>query len=677
MPPRGEKSQLKRPRGSIPEGETENKKVRRSTRNSKAADPDKTPITTKNQLPSPVTYPQSTDDGSSKEATPSRQQEQRASIATPKKTEGHNEMSQALSSPPQDTQPLTQALDPAVVASAEEEEEEEVSEGVWGYLVPLDPRYGDKPITLKKRSACPLPNKVKEAAAEKDEAKKSDKAPLLRDEEAYEKSKISDTPSGGYLIGRHPECDVVVNNHIVSNRHCLLFTENKGTDTVAILEDLSQNGTFVNEAFVGRNQRRELDHGDEIAVHGSARFVFKYPHSRQTSAFLQQYTLLQKLGKGHFAEVYLCVEKKSGQRYAVKIFTKHAGMEDRSKTEGLQQEIGVLMGVSHPNVLCLKDTFNERDRVYLVLELASEGELFNFIVMKQKLSEDESRKLFIQLFQGMKYLHERNIVHRDIKPENILLTDKNLHVKLADFGLAKIIGEESFTTTLCGTPSYVAPEILADTKHRKYTKAVDVWSLGVVLYICLCGFPPFSDELYSRDFPYTLSQQIRSGRFDYPSPYWDSVGDSALDLIDSMLVVDPERRFTIDDCLSHPWLAQQNTNVNDSTGGLVGGIAGLEVGRRGPPRERTLLSRLNSVEVAATVDGNKAPVKVFAKNKHRVTNNRKEDDPSHQRAPAEFMEMGGKGDQQLFGDDSSSIYPNGDATAKIAKSKQKSEAKRR
>jgi serine/threonine-protein kinase CHEK2 len=108
-----------------------------------------------------------------------------------------------------------------------------------------------------------------------------------------------------------------------------------------------------------------------------------------------------------------------------------------------------------------------------------------------------------------------------------LLVDKDLRVKLADFGLAKIIGEESFTTTLCGTPSYVAPEILADTRHRKYTKAVDIWSLGVVLYICLCGFPPFSDELCSRDYPYNLSQQIRAGKFDYPSPYWDSVGDPA------------------------------------------------------------------------------------------------------------------------------------------------------
>ena len=198
----------------------------------------------------------------------------------------------------------------------------------------------------------------------------------------------------------------------MSNRHCLIFTENKGDDTVAILEDLSSNGTFVNEAIVGRNKRRELAEQDEIAVMDKARFIFRYPRSRSSSAFLQQYTLLERLGKGHFAEVFLCVEKSTGRRYAVKIFTKHPGMEERSKTDGLQQEIAVLMGVSHPNVLCLKDTFNEGKAVYLVLELAPEGELFNFIVMKQKLSEDEARKLFTQLFQGIKYLVSRHCCHR-------------------------------------------------------------------------------------------------------------------------------------------------------------------------------------------------------------------------------------------------------------------------
>lgn len=170
------------------------------------------------------------------------------------------------------------------------------------------------------------------------------------------------------------------------------------------MEDLSSNGTFVNEAIIGRNQRRELKEGDEIAVLDKARFIFKYPRARQSNGFSQQYTLLEQLGKGHFAEVFLCVEKATGKRYAVKIFTKAPGVGDKSKENGLQLEIAVLMGVSHPNVLCLKDTFNEENAVFLVLELAAEGELFNYIVMKQKLSEDETRKLFTQLFQGIKYL---------------------------------------------------------------------------------------------------------------------------------------------------------------------------------------------------------------------------------------------------------------------------------
>lgn len=196
--------------------------------------------------------------------------------------------------------------------------------------------------------------------------------------------------------------DVVVNDSVVSNRHCLIFAESNGTDTVAVLEDLSSNGTFVNEAIVGRNRSRELEDNDEIAIH-RARFIFRYPKSRRTNGFLQQYTLLQKLGKGHFAEVYLCIEKSTGKRYAVKIFTS-PGLEDKTKKQNLQAEIGMLMSVSHPNVLCLKDTFNEQDKVYLVLELAPEGELFNFIVANQKLKEDDTRKLFKQLFQGIKYL---------------------------------------------------------------------------------------------------------------------------------------------------------------------------------------------------------------------------------------------------------------------------------
>lgn len=198
--------------------------------------------------------------------------------------------------------------------------------------------------------------------------------------------------------------DRIINSPIVSNRHCLLFTEKKGGDAIAVLEDLSGNGTFVNDAMVGRNKRRELAEGDEIAILDVARYVFRYPLKRNTHRFRQQYTIQEQLGKGHFASVYLCVEKSSGIRYAVKKFEKRTGPGEKSKMDGLQQEIAVLMGVSHPTLLCLKDTYNEDDGVYLVLELATEGELFNWIVMKQKLTEPEARKVFIQLFQGVKYL---------------------------------------------------------------------------------------------------------------------------------------------------------------------------------------------------------------------------------------------------------------------------------
>ncbi|KAH9902184.1 Pkinase-domain-containing protein [Xylariomycetidae sp. FL2044] len=672
MAPR-EKSQLKRVRDSPASPAAESKKPRRSERLSQHPHDDdddddnqdykKTPISKNQQnFPSPVTNQgHSASDELRKEGT-AEPPEGRPSQVTHRTPEDSYSQGNAFSSPPDDTQAFPTSQYIQADAALSDEVEDEVKEGVWGYLFPLDTRHGGRCVVMKKRSSCPMPDDVGGVDTVKQRG-----GGALEQEETFEKTKGAS--SGGYLIGRHPECDIIVDDPIVSNRHCLIFIENKGHDTVAIIEDLSSNGTFVNEAIVGRNQRRELQEQDEIAVLDKARFIFRYPRSQISSAFLQQYTLLERLGKGHFAEVFLCVEKSTGQRYAVKIFTKHPGMEERSKTDGLQQEIAVLMGVSHPNVLCLKDTFSEKNAVYLVLELAPEGELFNYIVMKQKLSEDETRKLFIQIFQGIKYLHDRNVVHRDIKPENILLVDKDLHIKLADFGLAKIIGEESFTTTLCGTPSYVAPEILAEGRHRKYTKAVDIWSMGVVLYICLCGFPPFSDELYTREFPFTLSQQIKSGRFDYPSPYWDSVGDPALDLIDAMLVVEPEKRFTIDQCLAHPWIAQKTPNVQDSTDGLVSGIGGLEVHRRGVARERTLLSSINSVQLTRTVplgpDTKRGPLKVFSKNPTADKTNLRpmEARPDDKRDAEEFMEMGGKGDQALFADDSHSFYTKTEAQA--------------
>lgn len=168
-----------------------------------------------------------------------------------------------------------------------------------------------------------------------------------------------------------------------------------------------------------------------------------------------------------------------------------------------------------------------------------------------------------------------------------------------------------------------------------------------------------------------MTQQIKMGRFDYPSPYWDSVGDPALDLIDKMLAVEVEKRFTIHQCLNHPWMTQKLINPNDSTDGLVGSVANLDFSTRKFARERTLLGSLNDAKVARMIEiqPNKDPVKVYVKNRsenkvNTAVNKRsggaakglpdgpkKEDTPSHNRAPEEFMGLGGKGDQSLFDSD--------------------------
>ncbi|PYH97002.1 serine/threonine-protein kinase Chk2 [Aspergillus ellipticus CBS 707.79] len=639
MAPQNEKSSLKRGRVSTNNDSQFLKKPRRSQRIDSQSKSQA--IDNQSYLPTPVTQQHSTTTDVVKEATATPSSPNQMSQRYPPSNSEHSQSSPS----PDDTQAFSQFVYPPRAFA--DEVEDEAAEGVWGYLIPLDDKVRHA-MVLRKRGGCEGRKHSESNANSKKGAHKST--------DYADKSGTSFQSPCGYLIGRHHECDLVLSIPTISNRHFLVFPENRKGDPVAILEDLSSNGTFVNDAIVGRNKHRELEDGDEVTILDEARFVFRYPRTRDTNRFRQQYRILQQLGKGHFATVYLCVERTTGTQYAVKVFEKRPSDSQLSQSDTLQQEIGLLMGVSHPNLLCLRDTFDESDDVYLVLELAPEGELFNLIISKQKFTESEVRLIFIQLFKGLKYLHDRGIVHRDIKPENILLADKELTVKLGDFGLAKIIGEDSFTTTLCGTPSYIAPEILQESRRRKYTKAVDVWSLGVVLYICLCGFPPFSDELYTSEHPYTLAQQIKLGRFDYPSPYWDSVGDPALDLIDRMLTVDVDKRITVERCLEHPWLTGNYPSASDSTDGLTGALGRLDFSKRKLARERTLLSNVNDVLYIEHKQGSGAPVSVFHKNDagKRIHNHpakakqQREASPSRNSTPQDFLNLGKQGDPILF-----------------------------
>lgn len=242
-----------------------------------------------------------------------------------------------------------------------------------------------------------------------------------------DKSALLNAPrstAGGFLIGRHPECDLQINAKVISNRHCVvykvcfesgsafqhfsdgdgdLWQEINGGQPRAILEDISSNGTWVNGVIVGPNKSRSLESGDEVELAGGHKYHFRYPMGMFASGFRDTFQLGAPLGSGHFATVYLAVEKKTGTQYAVKVFAKQKSSE-RSGNSGLQQEVAMLMSVSHPNVLCLKGTYEEEDGVYLVLELAPEGELFNYIIEHQKLTEPQARKIFRQLLDGLKYL---------------------------------------------------------------------------------------------------------------------------------------------------------------------------------------------------------------------------------------------------------------------------------
>ncbi|KAH8256471.1 hypothetical protein KR032_009426, partial [Drosophila birchii] len=275
----------------------------------------------------------------------------------------------------------------------------------------------------------------------------------------------------------------------------------------------------------------------------------------------EKYNLHGLLGTGAFSEVRLAESKETpGDHFAVKIIDKKAL---KGKEESLENEIRVLRRFSanhfdgkcpngrrltHPNIVQLLETYEDKSKVYLVMELVTGGELFDRIVEKGSYTEKDASHLIRQILEAVDYMHEQGVVHRDLKPENLLYysAEDDSKIMISDFGLSKM-EDSGIMATACGTPGYVAPEVLA---QKPYGKAVDVWSIGVISYILLCGYPPFYDENDAN-----LFAQILKGEFEFDSPYWDEISESAKHFIRNLMCVTVEKRYTCKQALAHAWIS--------------------------------------------------------------------------------------------------------------------------
>ncbi|KAM7541228.1 hypothetical protein Aperf_G00000031286 [Anoplocephala perfoliata] len=267
-----------------------------------------------------------------------------------------------------------------------------------------------------------------------------------------------------------------------------------------------------------------------------------------------KYTVCRLIGRGACGEVRVVYERSTCLQFAMKIVSKKsfstfngANLNNRELTE-----VEILKKLDYPCIVRIHDVVESDDTLFIVLELVEGGELFDRVVASGNLSEEDTRFIFLQMLMATKYLHDNGITHRDLKPENILLSGNSNRclIKVTDFGLSKIVNENTMLRTFCGTPTYLAPEVLTTAGSGSYTPAIDVWSLGVILYVCLVGYPPFTDE--RKDFD--LKTQIIQGHYDFPDRFWRGVSEDAKDLIKRLMCVDPQKRITLEEALLHPWL---------------------------------------------------------------------------------------------------------------------------
>ncbi|GJP48623.1 hypothetical protein CLOM_g7914 [Closterium sp. NIES-68] len=256
--------------------------------------------------------------------------------------------------------------------------------------------------------------------------------------------------------------------------------------------------------------------------------------------YLPNYRLGKTLGVGSFGKVKVAEHVLTGLKVAIKILNRRK-IKSMDMEEKVRREIKILRLFMHPHIIRLYEVIETPADIFVVMEYVKGGELFDYIVEKGRLMEDEARRFFQQIVSGVEYCHRNMVVHRDLKPENLLLDTKG-NMKIADFGLSNVMRDGHFLKTSCGSPNYAAPEVISGRLYGG--PEVDVWSCGVILYALLCGSLPFDDE----NIP-NLFKKIKGGVYSLPS----FLSTGARDLVPRMLLVDPMKRITIPEIRQHPW----------------------------------------------------------------------------------------------------------------------------
>ena len=275
------------------------------------------------------------------------------------------------------------------------------------------------------------------------------------------------------------------------------------------------------------------------------------------------YEIVNELGCGAYARVLRVKNRNTNVEYACKELLKSS----ISDLESFHKEISILSTLDHPNIIKLYETCENEECIYLIMELCNGGELFDYLITKleqqQTLTEKEVAHIFKQLMSAVSYCHSNKVSHRDLKPENILITNtsssspSSLQIKVIDFGVSQTLTEDDrIMYEQVGTSYYIAPEVL----NGSYDHMCDIWSCGVILYVLLCGVPPFNGETDEEIF-----DAVRRGVFGYPDKLWGNISNDVKDLITKMLCKE-DSRLSAEEVLKHPWVVNEAPNAKDETG---------------------------------------------------------------------------------------------------------------